>query len=145
MTKLTNTFEDLFTTDENLSENGVWIPMGQNAKGEDVVCLIAEAGNRKHEACQRRYAKQLENTRRNPERHRAILCKVVAESILLDWKGAIDEEGNPIESTLKNRIRMLTKYKKFFFAVMEVSGDESHYRPADGDLASEVEEDTKGN
>lgn len=140
-----DTFEDLFTTDENLSVNGVWMPMGQNSKGEEFSCLIAEAGNPKHEAAQRRYAKQLENTRRSPERHRNVLCRIVAETILLDWKGRIDAEGNEVKADLKARTKALIKYKKFFYAVMEISADESHYKPEGSEGKSEVEQDTKGN
>lgn len=141
-----DTFIDLFKTDDNLAENGVKVPVGYNSKGKEVIFTVAEAGNPKHEAVQRRYAKALESTRRNPDRHRAVLCKVVAESILLDWEGVLDEDGNERECTLENRIEALITYKKLFYAVMDAAADEGNFKLQPDELSpEEVEEDTRGN
>jgi hypothetical protein len=141
-----DTFIELFKTDDDLAEKGVWIPMGYNSKNKEVSMLIAEAGNPKHEAVQRRYAKQLESTRRNPERHRIVLCKIIAESILLDWKGILTKNGKERECTIENRIEALITYKKLFYAVMDAAADEGNFKLQPDELSpEEVEEDTKGN
>jgi hypothetical protein len=141
-----DTFIDLFKTDDDLAKNGVKIEVGYNSQNKPVILTVAEAGNPKHEAVQRRYAKALENTRRNPDRHRAVLCKVVAESILLDWDGVLDEDGNERECTLENRIEALITYKKLFYAVMDAAADEGNFKLQPDELSpEEVEEDTKGN
>jgi hypothetical protein len=141
-----DTFTDLFKTDDNLAENGVKVPVGFNSKGDEVIFTVAEAGNPKHEAVQRRYAKQLESTRRNPERHRAVLCKIVAESILLNWEGVLNENGKELKCTLENRVAALITYKKLFYAVMDAAADEGNFKLQPDELSpEEVEEDTKGN
>ena len=143
-----DTFVDLFKTDDDLAKNGVEVPVGFNSKGKEVILIVAEAGNPKHEAVQRRYAKQLESTRRNPERHRAVLCKIVAESVLLDWKGILDEDGNERECTLESRVEALITYKKLFYAVMEAAADEGNFKAEEAvedETPEEVEKDTKGN
>ena len=141
-----DTFTELFKTDDNLAENGIWVPMGYNSKNKEVSMLIAEAGNPKHEAVQRRYAKQLESTRRNAERHRNVLCKIVAETILLDWKGILDDNGKERKCTLEAKVEALVTYKKLFYAVMDAAGDENNFRLQPDELSpEEVEEDTKGN
>ena len=138
-----DTFEELFATDEKKATDGVQIPMGYNAKEEEIIFWIAEINNKKHAAAQRQYSKLLEASRRNEKRYDAALAKVVAKGILLDWKGVIDSEGNEIESTFENRCKYLVKYPKLFQAVMEQAMNQDNFRPAEDAKAGE--EDTEKN
>jgi len=140
MTK--DTFEELFATDEKKATDGVEIPMGYNAKEEEIIFWIAEINNKKHAAAQRQYAKLLEASRRNEKRYDAALAKVVAKGILVKWKGIIDKDGNEIESTFENRCKYLVKYPKLFQAVMEQSMNQDNFRP---EGAVEAEKETEKN
>lgn len=135
-----STFEEFFGTDEEKSKTGVPIPMGFNAKDEEVTFWIAEINNPKHTAAQRKYSKLLESSRRNEKRYEAVLAKVVAKGILLKWEGVLDENGEVVEDNFENRAKYLTKYPKLFQAVMEQSMNQDNYRPEDSvDAAKDTE------
>lgn len=128
-----STFEEFFGTDEKKSKEGVPIPMGYNAKEEEVTFWIAEINNPKHTAAQRANSKLLESSRRNTKRHDAVLAKVVAMGILLKWEGVLDENKKEVEDTIENRTKYLIKYPKLFQSVMEQSMNQDNYMPEDGD------------
>jgi hypothetical protein len=102
-----DTFEELFATDEKKAKNGVPIPMGFNAKDEEITFWIAEINNPKHTAAQRKFSKMLEVTRKNEKRHTAILAKVVAEGILIRWEGVLDADKKQVKSTFENKVKYL--------------------------------------
>jgi len=138
-----NTLDNLFKSDENKSVKGVPIVVGTNQNGDDVVFYIAEIGNPNHDKVQRRYSKQLERYRKREELQQQIIVKIVAESILVDWEGVLDDDGQHIEATLENKIAALTKYRKLFVEVMQEAGDPSNFALVDDDV--NPEEDTEKN
>jgi hypothetical protein len=143
MTK--STFDDLFGSDETKSKDGVPIPMGYNAKDEEVIFWIAAVNNPKHTAAQRGHSKMLEATRRNSKRHDAVLAKVVATGILLKWQGVLDENGEVFEDTVKNKTKQLIKYPRLFQAVMEESMNEDNYMLEDDMTEVEAAKDSEKN
>ena len=136
-----STMETLFATNEDKSKNGVWETYGTNPDGTEFRCLIAEAGNPRHEKAQRKFAKALERTRRNDKKRQEVLAKIIAISILLDWEFFLDENGNQIKATTKNKIEALVKYKKFFAEVLDFATDETNYRDDDEEIDLDVEDD----
>ena len=134
-----NSFDSLFKSDDEKAKNGVPIPMGMNAKNENITIWVAEAGNPNHEKCQRKYSKQLEHTRKNRKAHDEVIAKIVAESILVKWEGFLDDNGAPIEPTVENKTKMLRDYKKFMTAVLEAAGDYDNYSIVDPDAEKETE------
>lgn len=135
---MTDTFEQLFAYDPEKSENGVEEIVGVNSKGEDVVFYIAEAGNDKHIKSQRRYAKALESTRKVDTEHEKVIARIIAESILVNWKGVIDEKGKEVKATVEKKAEVLIKYRRLRQKVMEVATDELRFMPA-ADSEAEVE------
>lgn len=138
MTK--STFDELFLSDKDKSENGVERMIGVNAKDEDVVLIIAEAGSERHSKAQRKYSKQLELTRKRPKAREKVQAQIIAESILVGWRGVLDENKNEIEPTVENKIEFLMKYNKLFYAVLDVANDSENYRAISID---DDEEDTE--
>lgn len=138
-----NTLDNLFKSDDKKSVQGVPIVVGTNHKNEDVTFFIAEIGNPNHEKVQRRYSKQLERYRKNENLQQQIIAKIVAESILIDWEGVIDEDGEPISATLDNKITALTKYRKLFIEVMKEADDPANFVDVNAEMSPE--EDTEKN
>lgn len=136
-----NSFDSLFKSDEDKAVNGVPVPMGINSNGDPIMVWVAELGNPKHEKCQRRFSKQLELSRKNRDAYNDIVAKMVAESILVNWQGFLDEAGQPIEPSFDNKLKMLRKYKKFMNAILEAAGDGENFSIVD----SEAEAATEGN
>jgi hypothetical protein len=129
--------DDLYKTDETLANEGAPITIGMNAKDEPIIMYVAEAGNPKHKKAQRKYDRQLEIARNNPDRRRMLMAKIVAESILTGWSGVLDSKSKEVEYTVQNGIDALLKYDKLNIEIMEAATDIENYRPA--------EKETEGN
>lgn len=137
-----STFDSLFKSDDEKAKNGIPIEFGYNSKKERVVLYIAEAGNPNHEKAQRKYAKALENSRKHKDLYNEIICKIVAESILLDWEGVLDDAGNPIEPTFDKKFDALRSLRKLFLAVLDAASDATNFS-IEG--ASDAESETEKN
>ena len=139
MTK--STFDSLFAT----NEDGVEIFMGTNADQSDIYFTIVESGNPKHEKAQRKYAKQLEAARKNPKKDHYLMAKIMAESIVIGWRGVKDDDGNELACTMENKIDAFNKYKKLFYAVLKEATNEENFRDFDTPSLAETNEDTEKN
>jgi len=133
------TFEYLYTTEED----GVEIHMGVNANGESFYFTLRELGCEAHEKVQRKYNAALSRVRNNSKKEHEILSKIIAESILVDWRGVIDNKGKEIPCTMENKLDALMKHKKLLYAVMTESSKEENFRHIDDDDNSD--EDTEKN
>ena len=129
--------DELYKTDETLVNEGAPITIGMNAKDEPIIMYVAEAGNPKHKKAQRKYDRQLELARNNPDRRRLLMAKIVAESILVNWEGVLDSKNKEVKYTVKNGIDAILKYDKLNIEIMEAATDIENYRPA--------EKETEGN
>jgi hypothetical protein len=123
--------EELYKTDEKLTEEGAPITIGMNAKDEPIIMHVAEAGNQKHKKAQRKYDRQLEIARNNPKRRSLLMAKIVAESILTGWSGVLDSKGKEVKYTIANGIDALLKYDKLNIEIMDAATDIENYRPAE--------------
>jgi hypothetical protein len=139
---ITNSFDELYAKDESKSEAGVPMDVGVNSKGEPIIFTVAEMGNTKNERTMRRFEKALESARRDKKRRRSVWAKILSESVLLNWTGVLDSDGNPVPPTIANKIANLEKYERLFTDVMEFSQNPENYRPDDNE-ADVVEESTK--
>lgn len=138
-----STFEALFEFDDALAEKGARMHYGQNAKGEDIVFIVAKMGNPNHEKEFMRRQRQIQAHRHNSTAQNRIAAEIVGKTILLDWEGVLDKEGQPMEATLENRINVLTKYKELRAIISDFADDNFNYIDDGADLDAET--DTEGN
>ena len=122
---MTSTFDELFTSP---LETAI-LYFGTNAKEEELSFTVRETGSPEHEKVQRKYSKALERSRRNRKRNREVMAKIVAESILIDWKGVLDEDGNVVPCTMANKIAALIKYKKLFVEIIDFASEATNFQP----------------
>ena len=139
-----STFETIF--DRKIDKEARPFYVGVNRNGNDAILYIAEAGNPEHEKAQRKYAKALAQSRHSNKKQRQILCKIISESILLDWKGFLDGKGNEIECTEESKNKFLNEMPALLASVMEFSTDQTNYVDDDEEMtADEALEDSVGN
>jgi hypothetical protein len=129
-----STFEQLYTT----NEDGVNVPMGINANGDEIIFKLRESGCKQHEKVQRKYQKSLSLARKNPDKEHEILCRIVAEAIIVDWKGVLNEKGKPIACTFDEKFENLKKYKKLFYEVLSQSSNEENFNEIDPEYTSDT-------
>lgn len=117
-----------FKTDDKKETGGVWIGVGAGAE-----LLIARKGNR-------RYTDKLKriNAERSVQRRVAldtlpedesieIMAEIMAETILLGWKG-IKDNGVDVEYSVENAKSRLIEYKDFRRLVDELSEEQALFR-----------------
>ena len=132
------TFDQLFVSTLDTAE----MFLGVNSKDQEIVCHIRETGCPEHEKAQRKYSKMLERSRSNRKRRHMIMSKIVGESLLVSWSGFLDSDGNEIPDTLEQRVDALTKFKKFFYDVLEFSADRENFQVQDDEDIEEEDGDT---
>lgn len=128
----------LYATDDKLVNEGADMLVGVNAKGEDIVFKVAQFGNPKHQAAMRKREKIMEQLRNDDQGMYKLRCSVIAESILLDWIGVLDENGNEHPSTFENKLAVLIKYKSLCNDIALFGNDRTNFMKQ-ADLDAELE------
>ena len=123
-----NTLDSLFATDEKLENEGIEVPVGINNKGGTVSLMIGAFQNPKHEKALARHNKLLQASKKNPERRKEIMAKVMAEGVLFDWVGMLDDAGKKLKYTPQEGAKALMKYKALYMMVLETAADEQNYQ-----------------
>lgn len=132
--------EEIYKVDEDKQINGIDIEFGLNAKDEPMTMVVAEIGNPNNQKVMRKYEKALESSRNNKKKRSLIWAKIVAESILINWKGILDSKKKEIPANIENKIAALVKYEKLFVDIMEAAQDGERFRPDDETDPSEESE-----
>lgn len=123
-------------TDEALETEGVWQPIGEGAEVK-----VARFGNPKSARLFQRYTRpyrrQIDNGTMDPKKQEEILARVMAESVLLDWRGFHlgDEE---VEYSTERAFEFLRDYRELRELVKDYAEDAEAYR-------QESLEDAEGN
>ena len=138
-----DSLEDLYKVDLDKQVNGVEVEFGINKKDGEIVMIVAETGNPNNRKSMRKYEKALESSRNNKKRRNLIWAKIVAESILIDWRGVLDSKGKEVKATLENKIAALIKYERLFVDIMEAAGDSERFRPDEESESNPVEDSEK--
>ena len=101
-----------FATDKNVERDGVVLSYGKNSKNKDITLRIARAGGanirytKLLEAAIKPYRRQLQNETMDNGVAEDITMRVYAQSVVLGWEGVEDENGNDMEFTVENCMKL---------------------------------------
>ena len=101
-----------FATDKNVERDGVVLSYGKNSKNKDINIRIARAGGaniryaKLLEAAIKPYRRQLQNETMDNGVAEDITMRVYAQSVVLGWEGVEDENGNNMEFTVENCMKL---------------------------------------
>lgn len=114
--------------DVRLEAEGVWV---EYKDGVDL--KLARQGNpefvKEYDKQRAPYRKQLKRDTLPSNIQLKMLCAVYARTVLLDWRGKIEDyEGNALKYTPKLGNDVLTYDKEFREFVTEQADDERHFR-----------------
>ena len=117
--------------------NGVWIEIDS----ETSLCIARmynKSFNRQFEKLSAPYRSSVKRGIVDEEKASEILSKVIARTVLLDWKG-LKLDGKPIKysSSQAEKILLDPKYVTFRQLVMDIADEQSNFRN------EEIEEDRK--
>jgi hypothetical protein len=119
--------------------------IGENHLGGEIWFEVAQMQNPEHEKMQRKFSRALERSRRNPKKQREIQIEIVARSILVGWRGLVDDDGNTVKCSVSNRIEVLTKYREVLDRTLEAASDVTNFQDVDDEDPEEVKKDTEKN
>ena len=130
-----------FGTDAELEVEGVWEDLGEAEEGRDPPgVLIARVGNKaytkEYQKVPRGIRRQMENGTLPDGMGDQVVCKLLAKTILLNWRGLADG-GKELDYNYENATAHLLKYKDFRELVWEIGNDQARFRQED------IEETTK--
>lgn len=115
-----------FKTNKELEEGGVWVDIGDGGS-----LKVARAGNKKALAHSRLVAKphmaQITYGKLSDEVATELAVEVLAECILLDWKG-MTEGGKPLPYSKESAIRMLRDYPDFRDMVSQIANERKTFQ-----------------
>jgi hypothetical protein len=142
MSEVGNAFKKIYKDQDILSSEGIEQVIGYNEKDEEMVLIVAQAGNPVHQKTQRKYARALEKARTSKKKQDKIYARIIGESILLGWRGILDTKGKPVDDKLENRIEALAN-KELMNEVLDIAMERTNFI---GDGKDETpEEATEGN
>lgn len=111
----------MFGVNKNLEISGVWQDIG-----DGVSVKVARMGNPEYQKDFERVSKPHRRAIRrgtlNNEVAEKLLIKVMARTILLDWKG-LEEDGVAVPFNNENALRILTEYKDLRDYVSDIAND----------------------
>jgi len=120
-----------FKTDKESEVNGIWEDFGDGC--EIKIARIGNPNFRKVSTEVRKpYKKQINRGTLSEEKTTNLLIKILAKTIILDWKGLTENDENgkevEIEYNYANCIRVLTDYPDFREQVVEISTSMEAYK-----------------
>lgn len=135
---------DTFATDKALERDGIVLAYGANSKNEPIEIRIARAGG-----ANTRFAKVLERKlephrralqagRLDPKKAEELMIEAYAEAVVLGWTGVEDRDGNAMEFSKDNVVKLFTDLPELFKDIQNQSQQISLFRDV-------VKEDDAGN
>ena len=113
-----------FSFDENLSNNGVWVAIGDGAR-----VLVARMNNINYRKGLRRavipYGRR--GVAMTEDQNREVLARMTARHLLLGWDN-LSEDGQDLTYSEEEAYRLLTTYEEFFQVVVAIASDSQNYR-----------------
>jgi hypothetical protein len=110
-----------FKTDESKETEGVWEKLDEGCEVK-----VARWGNTRMVEFYQRYPRvirqRIDSGQVSDARSAEILAEVIANTILLDWKGMADE-GKPVKYSVEAAVKVLSTYKDFRIVIIEIAQD----------------------
>ena len=114
-----------FKTDKDKEKDGVWEDLGDGCS-----VLVARYGNQSMVNAYRKYPRvfrqRLESGQVDDDKSSNIMSKVMADTILLDWKG-LKEDGKEVVYSKEECVRVLTEYPDIRTMIFEISNETQLY------------------
>ena len=124
--------KEQFGTNVELEIEGVWEDLGEAVNGESPPgLLVARVGNKaylkEYQKVPRGIRRQLDQGTLPEGMGETIVNKLLAKTILLDWRGIADG-GEVVEYSYDNALAKLNGYKDFREFVWEIGNDQARFR-----------------
>jgi hypothetical protein len=129
-----SSFGKLFATDVSVEKEGIWVNYGVNANGDPLEIRIGRAGGAnkafamRHEALTKPYRRLIQAEQMDKEVSEQLMQQLYAETVVKDWRGVLDADGNEIPFSVDNVREQFRLYPDLFADVVENSTKVALYR-----------------
>ena len=116
-----------FETNKDLENSGIELDYGKNSKGAPIRIRIARAGGANKRFAKvldrllRPYKRQLANDQLSDDVAKDVMIQAYADAVVLGWEGVGDREGNPMEFSRENVVKLFTDLPELFLDVQQQS------------------------
>lgn len=114
-----------FKTNPNLERDGVLLEYGNNSKGNPICIRIARAGgsnerfNKRLEAAVKPYRRQIQTETIQTEQVTKLIRRVYAETVVLGWENVEDADGNALEFSVDNCMKLFDDLPDLYTDIQE--------------------------
>jgi hypothetical protein len=123
-----------YKSDKNVEQQGVRIEFGPNSKGAIMAMQVARAGgsNEKYlkagERILKPHRRQIQTETMNRKLFEAKMMEVFVDGCLLGWENIEGEDGNELEFTRENAIKLFTDLPDLYSEVLSNSNNAALFR-----------------
>jgi hypothetical protein len=123
-----------FETDTSVERDGLWLAYGQNSKKQPIEIKIARAGGsneaylKKLEAKFKPFKRLIQNDALDRPIYEKLVRETYAETVLLDWKGVEDRDGNDMVFSKENALTLLNDLPDLYADILEQSTKAALFR-----------------
>lgn len=116
-----------FKSDANLEKSGILLEYGFSKSGKPITIRIARAGGgnsaftKRMEAKVKPYRRQIQTETIDTAIVEKLLREVYAETVVLGWENVEDADGNPLDFTAANCIKLFEDLPDLFKDIQEQS------------------------
>jgi hypothetical protein len=125
-----------FETDRSLEKTGITLDYGLNSKNEPIEIRIARAGGandaylKRLEAKAKPVRRQIQHETIERAQLDQIVKEVYAETVVLGWNGVEDRDGNPMEFTKDNVLKLFNDLPDLYLDIQEQATSSAAFRVA---------------
>lgn len=118
-----------YSTDKTKDQEGVFIPVGGGAsfKLTRMGPTNIRYGN-KFKALSKPYERLAKNDELSPEKALEIQVKAFCGTVLVDWKDVTDKDGNPLEFSEENAVKVLTDLPDLYLELVSESENRDNFQ-----------------
>ena len=107
------------TIDSDAEENGIWVDLPEDwwwSPEHPAAVCVRGMQSKRCQAAVRAYAKDAEDEKLSVEEHDERTARLLADDVLVNWRGIFDEDGNELGFTPQLALGVLTNRDNRQFA-----------------------------
>lgn len=123
-----------FETDRSLEKTGIELDYGPNSKKQPTLIRIARAGGandaylKRMESKAKPHRRAIQHETIDKDTLAKIIREVYAETVVLGWSGVEDREGNALEYSVENAVKLFTDLPDLFLDIQEQAQNAALFR-----------------
>lgn len=123
------TFGKIFSTNKDVEKEGIWLTYGE---GLEVRIARAGGSNKtfaaRYDVLTKPYRRLIQMEVQDKEVMEGLMRRLYAETVVKDWKGVTDENGNEVSFSVEACVEQFEKYPDLFADVVDNSTKIANYR-----------------